>query len=76
MNIVLTGTDVEDSPLTFNIVDNPAHGSLSGSGANRTYTPTANYSGTDSFTFKVNDGTVDSCACHREHQCDRLYYFR
>ena len=40
-NIVLTGTDVEESPLTFNIVDNPAHGSLSGSGANRTYTPTA-----------------------------------
>ena len=25
-----------------------------------TYTPTANYNGDDSFTFKVNDGTVDS----------------
>ena len=35
MNIVLTGSDVEDSPLTFDIVDDPAHGSLSGSGANR-----------------------------------------
>ena len=41
LNIVLTGSDVEDSPLTFEIVDNPAHGSLSGSGANQTYTPTA-----------------------------------
>ena len=60
MNIVLTGSDVEDSPLTFSIVDNPAHGSLSGSGADRMYMPAANYSGTDSFTFTVNDGTVDS----------------
>ena len=29
-NIVLTGSDVEGSPLTFDIVDDPAHGSLSG----------------------------------------------
>src|SRR5207244_3250172 len=25
-----------------------------------TYTPAANYNGSDSFTFKANDGTVDS----------------
>ena len=25
-----------------------------------TYSPNANYSGSDSFTFKANDGTVDS----------------
>ena len=25
-----------------------------------TYTPAANFTGSDSFTFKVNDGTVDS----------------
>ena len=41
LNIVLTGTDVEESPLTYNIVDEPEHGTLTGSGANRTYTPTA-----------------------------------
>ena len=44
-NIVLTGSDVEESPLTFEIVDNPAHGSLSGSDANRQYTPTADTQG-------------------------------
>ncbi len=60
LDITLTGTDVESSPLTYIIVDNPTHGGLSGSDANQTYTPTANYSGPDSFTFKVNDGTVDS----------------
>ncbi|HEX8939789.1 MAG TPA: cadherin-like domain-containing protein, partial [Candidatus Limnocylindrales bacterium] len=38
----------------------PAHGSLSGSAPNLTYTPALNYNGPDSFTFKANDGTVDS----------------
>lgn len=58
--ITLTGTDVEGSALTGTIVTPPAHGTLSGGGANLVYTPTANYSGPDSFTFKVNDGSVDS----------------
>ncbi|HOX05006.1 MAG TPA: Ig-like domain-containing protein, partial [Planctomycetota bacterium] len=58
--ITLTGSDVEGSALTFTVVSAPAHGTLSGSGASRTYTPAANWNGSDSFTFKVNDGTVDS----------------
>ncbi len=33
---------------------------LTGSGATRSYTPGANYHGADSFTFRVNDGQVDS----------------
>ncbi len=59
-DITLTGSDVEGSTLTYVIVTEPAHGSLSGGGANQTYTPDANYTGTDSFTFKVNDGDADS----------------
>ena len=58
--LTLGATDVEGGPLTFTIVSGPAHGSLSGTGADRTYTPAANYHGPDSFTFKVNDGAVDS----------------
>ena len=58
--IVLTGNDVDGDVVTFIIVANPTHGTLSGSGANRTYTPAANYNGSDSFTFKTNDGTSDS----------------
>ena len=38
----------------------PAHGTLSGTAPNVTYTPTANYNGADSFTFKANDGLLDS----------------
>ena len=58
--ITLTGSDVEGSPLTYSIVTQPSHGTLSGSGATRTYTPAANYNGADSFTFKVYDGAAYS----------------
>ena len=42
------------------VVAQPAHGTLTGTAPNVTYTPAANYNGSDSFTFTVNDGTVDS----------------
>ena len=58
--IVLTGSDVDGDTLTFSVVTGPMHGGLSGTVPNLTYTPTANYNGADSFTFKANDGTVDS----------------
>ena len=41
---------------------NPAHGSLSGTGPNRTYTPALDYSGPDSFTFTVTDTGDGSAA--------------
>ena len=58
--VALTGSDVDGDVLSFSIVSGPAHGSLTGTGASRTYTPQANYAGPDSFTFKVNDTSVDS----------------
>jgi VCBS repeat-containing protein len=58
--ITLTATDVEGSPLTWTVVTPPAHGTLTGTAPALTYTPALNYNGADSFTFKVNDGTVDS----------------
>jgi CSLREA domain-containing protein len=62
VGIFLTGSDVDSASLTFIIVTPPAHGSLNpgGTGQNQTYTPTANYNGPDSFTFKINDGSADS----------------
>ncbi len=62
LNITLTGTDQDlpANPLTFTVVTNPAHGILSGQAPALMYTPAANFKGNDSFTFKVNDGTVDS----------------
>ncbi len=58
--VVLTGSG--GSPLTFNITANPAHGKISGTGANRTYTPTANYAGADQFAFNVSVGCLTSPA--------------
>jgi hypothetical protein len=51
---------VDGDALTFTIVTPPAHGTLAGTAPNLTYTPAANYNGPDSFSFKANDGTVDS----------------
>jgi DNA/RNA endonuclease G (NUC1)/predicted extracellular nuclease len=55
--ITLTGSDVEtpSGSLTYTVTSGPSHGSLSGTGANRTYTPGLNYSGPDSFQFTVTD---------------------
>ncbi|HEX8128781.1 MAG TPA: FG-GAP-like repeat-containing protein [Pyrinomonadaceae bacterium] len=71
VQITLTGRDADDNNLTFIITDAPDHGTLdsiqtpdcSAVGictATVIYTPAANYNGTDSFKFKVNDGTADS----------------
>jgi ribosomal protein S30 len=63
VSITLTGNDLETAAanLNFVVTVNPAHGSLTGTGANRTYTPALNYSGPDSFKFTVTD-TGDGAA--------------
>lgn len=46
--------------LTYALTRWPEHGALSGYGDNWTYTPHADFYGTDSLRFKVNDGVYDS----------------
>ncbi len=58
--IVLSGSDPNGDVLTYQLVTNPAHGTLSGAAPNVTYTPTLNYTGPDSFTFRVTDGANTS----------------
>lgn len=60
LSIVLTGFDQDCNPLTYNVVSDPAHGTLAGTAPELTYIPEANYFGNDSFTFVVNDGYVNS----------------
>src|SRR5207237_1311231 len=51
-----TGTPgTSGDTLTFAIATNPAHGALSGTPPNTTYTPTTGYVGSDSFTFNVTE---------------------
>jgi hypothetical protein len=54
--ITLEASDVETNVLTYAVVTNPAHGVLSGTAPNVTYTPATNYSGADSFSFNARDG--------------------
>ena len=60
--ITLTGSDVEGSALSFVVLSYPAHGGLSGVAPSITYTPTPGYNGSDSFTFRANDGLLNSTA--------------
>ena len=63
----LTGTllasDLNGDPLTFSIVTNGTKGTATITNASTgayTYTPNPNANGTDSVTFKANDGFLDS----------------
>ncbi len=60
--ITLAGSDLDGDVLTFAVVGQPGHGTLSGSGGLRTYTPAAGYVGADAFTFTVSDGALTSVA--------------
>ena len=59
--VLTNGSDPEGNPLTAVLVTGPTHGTLTLNGnGSFSYTPAANYYGTDSFTFKANDGQLDS----------------
>jgi hypothetical protein len=60
--ITLTGSDTDSGDVLTYAVTPPAHGTLSGTAPNLTYTPAPNYYGPDSFTFTVSDGTAASAA--------------
>jgi len=59
-DITLTASDLNNDPLNYSIVTQPAHGTLTGTSPNLNYNPDTDYVGADSLTFKANDGTVDS----------------
>ena len=71
--IVLKGSDKDFDPLQYTIVSAPSNGTLVDPFDNNklvvtgtiskkiiNYIPNANFTGEDSFTYKVNDGTADS----------------
>jgi hypothetical protein len=60
VEIILSGSDVDGDPITYRIIEEPSHGSLSGTVPTLMYSPDAGFNGTDRFTFVVNDGEIDS----------------
>lgn len=73
VGVTLAASDPETCELTFTIAQQPAHGSLgalgpqpctpgtpNGDSVAVTYTPDQGFSGSDSFTFRANDGQANS----------------
>jgi DNA-binding beta-propeller fold protein YncE len=58
--VTLSATDTDNDALTFSMLTQPSHGSLSGTSPNLVYTPYENYVGDDSFTYQASDGKANS----------------
>lgn len=58
--LTLAASDVDGDAVTFEVVDGPTGGTLSGTAPNLIYTPAAGFIGADSFTFVASDGTTVS----------------
>jgi hypothetical protein len=59
-SIIISATSSNNDSLTYAIIDQPKKGTLTGNPPSLTYTPKLNKNGTDSFTFRVSDGSSDS----------------
>ena len=54
-------SDVDQDALSAVVVGGPAHGTVTvSSDGSFSYTPAANYNGTDSFTYRASDGALSS----------------
>ena len=60
VDVTLTANDVDSSTLTYSIVNAPSHGTVTLSGNVAHYVPAGDSVGSDTFTWKANDGTFDS----------------
>ena len=59
--VLTNDTDVDGDDLTAKLVKGPLHGTLKlNANGSFTYEPVADYNGSDSFTYKANDGLADS----------------
>ena len=59
-NIQLKAVDPQNDLLKYKIIQKPKYGILSGDAPNLIYTPNENFSGSDSFVYRVNDGFLNS----------------
>ena len=61
INVLSNDTDAEGQPLTPSLVTQPAHGTVTvNADGTLNYFPALNYNGTDSFTYRVSDGLLNS----------------
>ena len=60
MTRTLSGSDINPDTLSFTVSTMPVNGTVSIVGSSFTYTPTLNFFGTDSFVYRVFDGSAYS----------------
>jgi VCBS repeat-containing protein len=61
--VLRNDTDADNNPLTAKVLTQPSNGALVlNANGSFSYTPNAGFTGSDSFTYAANDGTVDSAA--------------
>ena len=60
LSITFDATDGDNDTLTYSIVTDASNGSTSLSNGVLTYTPNTDFTGSETITYKVNDGYVDS----------------
>ncbi len=56
IGVLANDTDPDADPLTITAVTQSSHGSVSNNGISVSYTPNANFVGSDTFTYTVDDG--------------------
>ncbi len=54
--VLTNDSDADGDTLTIATVTQPANGTVTHNGTTITYTPNANFTGSDSFTYTINDG--------------------
>ena len=59
-NISLNANDIDGDNLTIIIETDPVYSTIVSDGLNISVIPNQHFNGTDTFTYKVNDGTVNS----------------
>jgi hypothetical protein len=61
IDVTANDTDADNDTLVPAVVTQPANGTVgAGTGNTLVYTPTANFTGTDTFTYRVSDGAAQS----------------
>ncbi|HJQ41107.1 MAG TPA: Ig-like domain-containing protein [Thermoanaerobaculia bacterium] len=54
--VLANDSDPDGDAISISAVGSPAHGTAAANGNSITYTPAANFSGTDTFSYTINDG--------------------